>query len=145
MPSSKTRIPVILVAAIGVILVVLFAARFLLGWLVADIGTSIANPTAVEGTRLRLAQVVHDIEEARRSVGRLPTTLDEIYRESPRDAWGNTILYQPHADGTYLLQSPGRDGQAGNSDDVVRNADPKADATFDVLAEWLRRGGSPAP
>jgi general secretion pathway protein G len=90
-------------------------------------GHSLAKQSAA---RAQIASLVSAVEIYELDTGALPQSLDALVRppagslraapylagdQSLLDPWGRPFLYHPNADGTFLIESLGRDGQRGGT------------------------------
>lgn len=70
-------------------------------------------------TLLVMIGVDEAIRQFQEANGRLPQSLVEmdVKARPPKDAWGNTIIFEPTAGGGFRLVAPGPDQIAGTNDD----------------------------
>lgn len=117
--SGFTLIEVMLVVIIIGILATVVVTRF----------TGQGERARINATHLSIKNVCTAIDAFELDAGRLPTSLDELTKETeeraallnalPTDAWGTALQYKTSSKFSYELRSAGPDEQFGNDDDIT--------------------------
>ncbi len=81
-------------------------------------GVSRITQSQTIAVRSDLNTLAAEITARYTTTGELPETLREVFGRTPKDPWGNRIVYKKMENG-FELRSVGPDGVEGTSDDVV--------------------------